>query len=41
MIDSNVFIYVLFSDPLYGERAKELLKEAENEEAYSSTLIIS
>lgn len=41
MIDSNVFIYVLFSDPSYGERAKELLKIAENEEAYSSTIVIS
>ncbi|AKA74691.1 PIN domain-containing protein [Saccharolobus solfataricus] len=41
MIDSNVFIYVLFSDPSYGERAKELLNKAENEDAYSSTLIIS
>jgi len=41
MIDSNVFIYVLFSDPSYGERAKELLKTAEVEDAYSSTLIIS
>jgi len=41
MIDSNVFVYVLFSDPSYGERAKELLKIAENEEAYSSTIVIS
>jgi len=41
MIDSNVFIYVLFSDPTYGERAKELLKTAEEEDAYSSTLVIS
>ena len=41
MIDSNVFIYVLFSDPIYGERAKELLKSAESEEAYCSTLAIS
>ncbi len=41
MIDSNVFVYVLFSDPSYGERAKELLKIAENEETYSSTIVIS
>ncbi|WP_373468554.1 type II toxin-antitoxin system VapC family toxin [Acidianus infernus] len=41
MIDSNVFIYVLFSDPLYGERAKELLRTAEGGEVYSSTLVIS
>ena len=41
MIYSNVFVYVLFSDPSYGERAKELLKIAENEEAYSSTIVIS
>ncbi|ADB86447.1 type II toxin-antitoxin system VapC family toxin [Saccharolobus islandicus] len=41
MIDSNVFVYVLFSDPSYGERAKELLKIAENEEVYSSTIVIS
>jgi hypothetical protein len=37
MIDSNVFIYVLFSDPLYGERAKKLLRTAEEEDAYSYT----
>ncbi|MBB5254441.1 type II toxin-antitoxin system VapC family toxin [Sulfurisphaera ohwakuensis] len=41
MIDSNIFIYVLFSDPSYGERAKEILKTAEEDIAYSSTLIIS
>lgn len=41
MIDSNVFIYVLFADPLYGERAKKLLQIAENEDAYTSTLVIS
>jgi len=36
-----VFIYVLFADPLYGERAKKLLQIAENEDAYTSTLVIS
>jgi predicted nucleic acid-binding protein len=41
MIDSNVFIYVLFADPLYGERAKKILQIAENEDAYTSTLVIS
>jgi predicted nucleic acid-binding protein len=41
MIDSNVFIYVLFADPLYGERAKKLLQIADNEDAYTSTLVIS
>jgi predicted nucleic acid-binding protein len=41
MIDSNVFIYVLFADPLYGERAKKLLQIAENGDAYTSTLVIS
>jgi len=41
IIDSNVFIYVLFADPLYGERAKKLLQIAENEDAYTSTLVIS
>ena len=41
MIDSNVLIYVLFADPLYGERAKKLLQIAENEDAYTSTLVIS
>mgnify|MGYP001772799595 CR=1 FL=1 len=41
MIDSNVFIYVLFSDPVFGERARELLKKAESLHAYTSTLLIS
>ena len=34
-------IYILFSDPTYGERAKGLLKTAEEEDAYSFTLVIS
>ena len=41
MIDSNVFIYAMFSDPVYGERAKELLREAESKKAYTSTLLVS
>jgi predicted nucleic acid-binding protein len=41
MVDSNVFVYVLFRDPEYGERAKALLKEAEEKGAVTSTLAVS
>ncbi|MGC9105563.1 MAG: type II toxin-antitoxin system VapC family toxin [Thermoprotei archaeon] len=41
MVDSNVFVYVLFSDPEYGERAKALLKEAEEKGGVTSTLAVS
>lgn len=41
-VDSNVFVYHLSSDPLYGERARSILKTIqEGEESITSSLAIS
>ncbi len=42
-IDSNIFVYVLSSDPRYSRRALSILEDAENGvyEAYTSTLVVS
>lgn len=41
-IDSNVFVYLLADDPVYGRRAEKILQRVENgEESITSTLVIS
>jgi predicted nucleic acid-binding protein len=41
-VDSNVFVYHLADDPVYGERAVEILASIEKgEEAATSTLVIA
>ncbi|MBS7656269.1 type II toxin-antitoxin system VapC family toxin [Candidatus Bathyarchaeota archaeon] len=41
-IDSNVFIYHLAADPIYGVKAKNILKRIEEgEQAATSTLVIT
>ncbi|MEM3607783.1 MAG: type II toxin-antitoxin system VapC family toxin [Candidatus Bathyarchaeia archaeon] len=42
-IDSNIFIYVIFKDPLYGDVALDILERLERGEEFGivSTLILS
>ena len=40
-VDSNVFVYHLAADPIYGQKAKRLLESIEGgEEGATSTLVI-
>jgi uncharacterized protein len=42
LVDSDVFVYHLASDPKYGERARSILKSIQDgEEAITSSLVIS
>ncbi|MBO3797523.1 MAG: type II toxin-antitoxin system VapC family toxin [Thermoproteota archaeon] len=41
-VDSNIFIYHLAADPVYGKTARKIIERIENgEESYTSTLVIA
>ncbi|MEM2414888.1 MAG: type II toxin-antitoxin system VapC family toxin [Thermoproteota archaeon] len=41
-VDSNVFVYHLAADPVYGKTARKIIEKIENgEESYTSTLVIA
>ncbi|MBO3841445.1 MAG: type II toxin-antitoxin system VapC family toxin [Candidatus Brockarchaeota archaeon] len=41
-VDSNIFVYHLTADPLYGKTARKIIERIENgEESYTSTLVIA
>lgn len=41
-VDSNVFVYHLTADPVYGKTARKIIEKIENgEESYTSTLVIA
>jgi len=41
-VDSNIFVYHLAADQVYGERAKKIIERIEGgEESFTSTLVIA
>ncbi|MBO3833288.1 MAG: type II toxin-antitoxin system VapC family toxin [Candidatus Brockarchaeota archaeon] len=41
-VDSNIFVYHLTAEPLYGKTARKIIERIENgEESYTSTLVIA